>query len=197
MRMTALLAAAAILLGAIASAGELDEGRLDRRVSIEFKGVAFSKCLETLAEKAGVNVVAEQEVIREMGAKPVTLTLKDVPVWSLLHLFARSCGLDVSHEHGAFIFEKAAGPNEVWAKLEMEVDDGELEIRILRRDVNPELRRGLVGRMLHRRLRDMEDEERERREAEGERGDRDGERPVKKPAGQEDAPRKPKKGELF
>jgi hypothetical protein len=194
--MTALLAAAAILLGAVASGGEFDEGRLDRRVSIEFKGVAFSKCLETLAEKAGVNVVAEQEVIREMGAKPVTLTLKDVPVWSLLHLFARSCGLDVSHEHGAFIFEKAAGPNEVWARLEMEVGDGELEVRVLRRDVNPELRRGLVGRLLHRRMREMEEDD-DRGEEGDEGGGEEEDRPVKKPARGEDAPRKPKKGELF
>ncbi|MHC4915083.1 MAG: hypothetical protein ACYTGB_06290 [Planctomycetota bacterium] len=200
MRNLATCAAILVLAGTLAAAGELDEGRLDRPISLELKGVSFAKCLEVLVEKTGVNVIAQQEVLREMGAKPVTFVLKDRPVWAVVHLFARSCGLEVSHEHGVFVFEKAVEPDEVWAEMELEIDDGEIQIKVLRRDVNPELRRGLVARLLHRRLRRAEEED--EREEEGEEVEveieEEGEdRPVKKPAGGEDAPRKQKKDELF
>jgi hypothetical protein len=188
--MVAALAALGFLGPAPAAGGEGGEPRLDRRISVEFRALSFAKCLEQLSEKAGVNVIAEQEVLRRMGEKPVTLVLKDVPIWTVMHLFARSCRLQVGFEDRTFVFEEpAAKPDEVWAKLRLEVEDGEIEVRVLRADVPAELKREVVWRVLRERLGGEEGRERDDRE----RGP-DEDRPVPERG---EKPGKPKEGELF
>jgi hypothetical protein len=184
--------AAALLAGGARAGEERDEGRMDRRISVEFKGTAFVKCLDALREKSGVNVVATQKTIKAMGQTPIFFTLKDVSVWSTVHLFARSCELEVNHGDGAFMFSKPVKPDATWATLTMEVDDGEIEIRILRSDVPPGLKRGLVWRVLRERMREEREEEEDERV---EREEREG--PEKKPGGEKGKPAVGKKGELF
>jgi hypothetical protein len=175
---------------------------LARRISVEFKETAFTKCIDELARKSGVNVVASQEVIKKRGKDPVTFAARDIPIWGLIHLFARSCRLEVSHEDGAFLFEEQVKPNEVWARVEIEIDGAEMEITILRADVPARLRRHFVHRALHKHFRgDREeeeeaerrrDEERARRKRRKKRGEGKG------PAGKPEKKAKPApKGEMF
>jgi hypothetical protein len=199
-RWLAIVAILALPCGLRAARAQEEEGEerepMARRISVEFKETAFVKCLEELSKKSGVNMVAAQRVIKEMGKTPVTFAVKDTAIWSVVHLFARSCGLEVSHEDGGFIFSKPVKPQDVWAKLKIEVDDGKIEIVILRGDVAAMMRRQVLHRILEERFEEHEEEEhdgdddaeaRERAEAKGRE---------KKPA-REDAPRKPAKGELF
>jgi hypothetical protein len=94
-----LIAAALLagLAGAGARAQEEREGdeevRMDRRVDIDFKKTPFEQCLVSLSKITGVNMLATQKAIKAMKDQPVTFTLKKTPIWSAVHLFARSCGL--------------------------------------------------------------------------------------------------------
>ena len=125
----------------------------------------------------------------QMSKTPVTFALKNVPVWSAVHLFARSCGLEASHDGGAFMFKRPLKPDEVWATLKIKVGGGKLEVRILRADVPAELRRGVVRKIIAERVREEE---------EGDDGEGDGDRPRKKPAPGKGGKRRPvRKDELF
>ncbi len=182
-----------VLSGAAARAQEDDnEEPMARRISVDFKKTPFEKCLGILREKTGVNMLATQKTIKAMEGKPVSFTLKDTPIWSTVHLFARSCGLEVSHEHGVFMFSRQVKPDEVWATIWMKIDDGKIEITILRADVPVELRRNLVRRLLVEEF--LEEREDEGEEEGGEGEDENGDKAEKKPK-----PRKkpPAKGELF
>lgn len=195
------IALLAVLAGAGARAQEEragdEEVRMDKRIDIDFKKTPFEQCLVSLSKITGVNMVATQKAIKAMAGKPVTFALKKTPIWSAVHLFARSCGLEVSHHHRTFMFERRVKPDEVWATIKLKIDDGKIEITILRADVPPELRRNLVRRLLVEEFLEKDDDEEGGDEEEGGAGKgRDGgeDRPGKKP--RKKAPQAAK-GELF
>ncbi len=191
----------AVLAGAGARAQEErereadDEVRMDRRIDIDLKKATFEQCMVSLRKVTGVNMVATQKAIKTMEGKPVTFALKKTPIWSAVHLFARSCGLEVSHHDRAFMFTRQVKPDEVWATLKLKIDGGKIEITILRADVPPELRRNMVRRLLVEELLEEHDDDDERNEEGQEEGGKDKDRDGDKKKPKKKGPAA--KGDLF
>lgn len=145
--------------GVMAQEEDGGEGNIDRllakRISVDFKKTSFEKCLEVLATTSGVNVLATQKAIKAMENTPVTFALKKTQGWATMRLFAKSCGLEVSFEAGAFMFELPVKSQEVWAKVSMKVDGRKVSITLLRCDVPREVKR----RVVHEVVKAMADDE--------------------------------------
>ncbi len=128
------------------------EVNLERRISIAFKATKFSGCLEKLAAKSGLNIIGSQQLLAAYGNTPISLTLKNLPIWSVLHVFADSCDLELINNQGVFMFRRQLKRDELWATMRLHIGVGEVQIRLLRGDVPGELKRNLIHRVLERGL---------------------------------------------
>ncbi len=178
--------------GGVAQEKDGGDGDIDRlmarSISVDFKKTSFEKCLEVLRAESGINVLATQKAIKAMEKTPVTFALKNTRTWAAMHLFARSCGLEMSFDAEAFMFELPVKPQEVWAKVNMKIDGRKAEITLLRCDVPGEVKR----RVVHRVIEAMADEDDD--DDEDDAPD-EPEKPREKPAPGKKAPAR--KGELF
>jgi hypothetical protein len=187
--------------GGMALAQEEDggEGDIDRlmarRISVDFKKTSFEKCLEVLATTSGVNVLATQKAIKAMEKTPVTFALKKTRGWATMRLFARSCGLEVSFEAGAFMFELPVKPQEIWAKVSMKVDGRKVSITLLRCDVPREAKRRVVRQVVKAMAEDDDDDDDDDGDDDAPDEPGEPEAPAPKPAPGKKAPRG--KGEQF
>jgi hypothetical protein len=129
------------------------EVNLKRRISIVFKATKFSDCLEKLSEATGLNIIASQKLLAGYGKTPVSLKLKNLSVWSVLHVFARSCDLELIENHGVFMFRRQLKRDGLWATMRLHIGVGEIQIHLLRGDVPAEMKRNLIHRVLERGLR--------------------------------------------
>ena len=85
--------------------------KLDSRVSVDFQKVSLTSAIETLAEQTGTDIRFDPLAIKEFGNRlrsPVTLTLKDQKLQTILRALLREFSLSVILENGVISISTAA-----------------------------------------------------------------------------------------
>lgn len=110
----------------------------EEKINLNFKGVDLRDALRTIAEYAGVNLIADESVQGK-----ITINLKDLSFKNALKLISESSGLDWKYKNNTFFVAKESRINALFSEYilkKIKIKNRNVkEVKVILKEIYPEL----------------------------------------------------------